>query len=204
MDYTSFPASLSSCIENISVDNYDAGIFSEALQSDLNPHAAARRHAALKGFEEQLSSLGEEWSIKHATVLNEQAVLDTIYLNRRTYHTYLMECSVMAVTNDPSLPTFLGIDETEPSTRQDVLELYETWYRENARALSEEFFRVTCELICIAVSTCGRGALVKQGQANPRAPYPSFRVLFEQPKQPPEFAVAFSFISPKKMLLPRK
>lgn len=204
MDYTSFPASLSSCIESVSVLNYDAEVFTEILQNELNPHAAARRSSALKGFEEQLRSLGEEWFVKHTTTLNEQAVMDNLYLTRRTYGTYLMECSIMAATLEPSLPTFLGIDETVPSARKDVLDLYAEWYKENARSLSDQFFQVTSEMICIAVATCGKGVLVKQGGPNPRSPYPSFRVLFEQSKQPPEFAVAFSFIAPKKMLLPRR
>lgn len=203
-DYDSFTLSLSSHIENVSVLNYDANVFTEAISGELNSHAGARRQTVLKGFEEQLMTLGEEWGITHATMLNQQASLDNLYLNRRTYSTHLMECTVMAVTLDPELPTKVSIDHTELSTRKDVLELYKSWYEENARALSEQFFQVTSEMICLAVAACGKGALVKQGGPNQRVPYPSFRCLIEQPKQPCEFAVAFSFIAPKKIALPRK
>jgi hypothetical protein len=203
-DYATFPVSLSASIDNVSVLNYASDVFTEALQNDLNPHAAARRTAVLRAFEELLESLGEEWSIKHTTVLNEQASMDNLYLSRRSYETSVMDCTIMAVGIDPSLPTHVGIGQVRAVARKDLLEEYETWYLQHNRTLSDEYFRVTSEMICQAVAVGGKNAIVQVGQPTPSSPYPTFRCLVAQNTHPCQFAVAFVFICPKKMLRPRK
>lgn len=197
-DYGEFPLILSANIENVAVDNYDANVFSKSLQASLNPHSAARRHAALAGFQEQLSRLGSGFTITHATTLNENASLDNLYLERLTYRQYWMECTVMAATLDPPLPTKVGIDRVELSSRKDVLESYKTWYEEHARSLSDQFFEATSEMICIAVAAAGPRAVVQQGFPTANCAYPNWRCLIETPHKPNGFAVAFNFISPKR------